>query len=82
MVITSQPTTLWGRFWRSAPLRFFGKYSYAMYVFQKPLVDLLYPWFSPEMLCRQLDSVLLGRLVYLAIMLVATTLVREALFGA
>jgi peptidoglycan/LPS O-acetylase OafA/YrhL len=73
LALGSEPTGRWGRLWRSAPLGFFGRHSYAIYVFQKPLVVLLMPLLSPEALCERFDSVLLGRLAYLGVMFALTT---------
>ena len=73
LAVAAQPATVWGWLWRSPVLRFFGKYSYAMYVFQWPLIPLLAPIVTAESLCEQMGSVTAGRLAYLAIMTATTT---------
>ena len=67
LAVASRPTTLWGSLWRRKWLRFFGKYSYAMYVFQLPLIRILDPLVSAEGLVSQLGSVFWGRAAYIAI---------------
>jgi peptidoglycan/LPS O-acetylase OafA/YrhL len=46
----------------------FGKYSYAMYVFQAPLIPLLAPWLTAGIIADSVGSVLAGRLIYIATM--------------
>jgi peptidoglycan/LPS O-acetylase OafA/YrhL len=73
LAVASKSTTWWGRIWHSPFLRFFGKYSYAMYVFQLPLIALMAPILTPEELCSRCGSVLAGRLAYIAMMTTVTT---------
>jgi peptidoglycan/LPS O-acetylase OafA/YrhL len=73
--ILTPPDTLLGRFANSAIPRFFGKYSYGMYVFQNLLIPILAPWFSPVGLAQSFDSNFVGRLAYLLGMSAATTTV-------
>jgi peptidoglycan/LPS O-acetylase OafA/YrhL len=74
LAVTSRPTTWWGTLWRAKSLCFFGKYSYAMYVFQLPLIRVLDPVLTPEGLSLQLASVFWGRVTYIALMMAITTL--------
>ena len=39
LAVTSAPTSLIGRFFNLRPLRYFGKYSYGIYVFQPLFID-------------------------------------------
>ena len=58
----------WGKLWNSPLLRFFGKYSYGMYVFQNLLIPVVASWLSVDILQEQLGSQLLAKLAYLGLM--------------
>mgnify|MGYP002622062561 CR=1 FL=1 len=74
LAVGARGSTAWGRFWNSPTLAFFGKYSYAMYVFQLPLIRLAAPIITAESACASVGSVFFGRLAYLCVMTVLTTL--------
>lgn len=59
-------------------LRFFGKYSYAMYIFQNPLVPLIALLFTSNQLEAATGSFVAGRVAYILIMAAVTTLVALA----
>lgn len=59
---------------RSNLLRFFGKYSYGMYVFQNLLIFLLADYFSAPQLAQSLGDPWLAQLAYGGVMFALTTL--------
>src|SRR5207302_1599647 len=65
--LTAAPASIPGRLWNSRLLRFFGKYSYGLYVFHY----LLFPIFDQHLpaaeLGSRLGSVLLGRAAFIAL---------------
>ncbi len=65
-------------FWNAKWLRFFGKYSYAMYVFQYPLIPILSPILSVELLANSLGNVTVARTAYIVLMTGITTAVAFA----
>ncbi len=74
LAITAKPASWSEGFWNSRVLQHLGKYSYAMYVFQYPLIPLLAALFTAESLTLALGSALWGRLTYIALMFTATWL--------
>ncbi len=73
LVLYSRRESLWSAIWQATCLRFLGKYSYAMYVIQYPLIPLLAPIISVESFSRYFVSDLLGRASYIAMMTALTT---------
>lgn len=59
-------------------LRFFGKYSYAMYIFQNPLIPLVALVFTSNQLESLTSSFVAGRVLYGFLMTMITTLVALA----
>jgi len=71
-VVSSRAGTMERRIFEMAPLRVLGKYSYAMYVFQTPLIPLLSFYISPEILNMALANPYWGGLAYVVIMFAIT----------
>lgn len=57
------------RFFELTTLRALGKYSYAMYIFQLPLIPLLAPWISPTKCALWVGLPIGGALLYVLVML-------------
>ena len=74
LVVAAERGSWLGRLGSSRSLQFFGKYSYAMYVLQLPLVFILAPWLTAPGLAQGLGDRLLGQLVYCGILFAITTL--------
>jgi peptidoglycan/LPS O-acetylase OafA/YrhL len=73
MSTLASPSSSWeNRLLDNWPLKQLGKYSYAMYVFQLPLIPLMSPWLSPVSLSQQLGSPLMAGAAYVGIMLLLT----------
>jgi peptidoglycan/LPS O-acetylase OafA/YrhL len=62
-----------GRFGHSSALHFFGKYSYAMYVFQLPLIYVIAPAITASGLALTLGHAWLGQLAYCGLLFAITT---------
>lgn len=71
--LTAKADSQTAKLWNSSCLRFFGKYSYAMYVFQYPLIPLLAPLLSPELLTTTTGNATVARLFYIVLMTAITT---------
>ena len=74
---------LWGGFFivqpnQTAVLQFFGKYSYAIYVFQLPLIYLMAPLFTAQDAASILGHPVAGQALYCASMFALTTLAALA----
>jgi peptidoglycan/LPS O-acetylase OafA/YrhL len=80
LVLTvTAPTAGWlGRFGNSRLMRFFGKYSYAMYVFQNLLIPILAGVITAPGIAQAVGNVWLGQAIYCAVMFALTTLVALA----
>jgi peptidoglycan/LPS O-acetylase OafA/YrhL len=78
LVIAATRHSLLARVGSSRGLQFFGKYSYAMYVFQLPLAWLVAPLITASSLATSLGSPFIGQTVYAAMLFAATTLAALA----
>jgi len=73
LVVSSPPEAWLCRLGNSRALQFFGKYSYAMYVFQLPLIYLLAPLVTATGIAGLVGSQVIGQAVYCAILFATTT---------
>jgi peptidoglycan/LPS O-acetylase OafA/YrhL len=78
LMIACPKGSLLSRVGNSRCLQFFGKYSYAMYVFQLPLIDILAPVITATGVASWLESPIAGQIVYCGIMFAVTTLAAVA----
>jgi peptidoglycan/LPS O-acetylase OafA/YrhL len=65
VAITAAPGGRAARFWEAPFLRFFGKYSYGLYVFHYPLLPVFKHLFPVAGLAEVLGSAILGRLLFI-----------------
>ncbi len=72
LVVSSRKTDFLSRFFSAPVLRHFGKYSYAMYVFQNPLIPLISSIISVEIFMSWTGERFLSGLLYVAAMFFAT----------
>jgi len=73
LVLAAPESGLVDRLGRSQMLRFFGKYSYGMYVFQSLLIPATAGLVTASGLASAFGNAAVGQAAYLAIMFVATT---------
>jgi peptidoglycan/LPS O-acetylase OafA/YrhL len=73
LVVAAPVASPLARLGRSRWLQFFGKYSYAMYVFQLPLIYLLAPLATASGLAALIGNARLGQLAYCVALFAATT---------
>lgn len=74
LVVAAQRGSWLGRLGNSKSLQFSGKYSYAIYVFQLPLIYLLAPFITAPSLAAWIGRPLLGQAAYCVVLFAATTL--------
>jgi peptidoglycan/LPS O-acetylase OafA/YrhL len=78
LAIHASPATLWGRFWKSGFLRFFGKYSYGLYVLHYPVSALVYRVFFIDGLSEKFPSPALMQIGYTVCIIGASLLAAFA----
>lgn len=78
VAMTARTESFAGKFWNASWLQFFGKYSYAMYVFQFPLIPILAPVLSVEILAGHVGDASLARIAYIGLMTAITTTLAVA----
>jgi len=66
---------VWNKFCNLRVLRFFGKFSYGMYVFQNLLIPVCALWFTAASLTALTGSAAIGHGLYVVLMFAATVLV-------
>jgi peptidoglycan/LPS O-acetylase OafA/YrhL len=79
VLVVSAPRQSWlASCGQSPALRLFGKYSYAMYVFQLPLIYVLSPLVTASGLASVVGSAWLGQAAYCGLLFAVTTAVALA----
>lgn len=73
-ILASPAGSVEKRFFENSILRSLGKYSYAMYVFQNPLILLLSQHISPQSIDQRLGNAQLAAVAYVVTMLTITYL--------
>lgn len=90
LALTSPEQTRWGRFWSSRTLRFFGRYSYGLYVFHHPMLffnfgALLFldriPFLYGSLLLKKLVFVTAATAVSIALALISWHLYEKRCLG-
>lgn len=76
--VRTDPSAWIGKLWNAPFLRFFGKYSYGIYVFQNLMIPLGSLAFTVNDLVSLTGSVFLGKMLYLGIMTGLTVAVALA----
>lgn len=72
LAVTTSASGWWGRMWNLPGLRFFGKYSYGMYVIQNFLKAAIPPEMMIAGIAAAIGSIFWSRCAYLGIMSIVT----------
>lgn len=67
LALAAAPGGWHARFWNSRILRFFGKYSYGLYVFHYPLISTFEAWFRISRLTSLTGSPVLARVLFIGL---------------
>jgi peptidoglycan/LPS O-acetylase OafA/YrhL len=73
LAVAAPPSSWFGRVWHTPVLRFFGKYSYGLYVFENLLIPLAAGFITAERMVHLVGSIFFGRILYLVAMTALST---------
>jgi peptidoglycan/LPS O-acetylase OafA/YrhL len=78
IAMTTAPSTLISRFMSAPSMRFFGRYSYALYVFHPPLMFIRPSWLAPAAVPTILGSQLPALFLYIAAAVIVSVVLSLA----